>query len=104
VMFEQGRIDLPPPGEDDKLVAQLTSIKYFIRSDGRIILESKEDMAERGLPSPDRADAFMMACASPLPRAGDFWIPELPSQTSGAVGTGATDLASLTADLLERRW
>lgn len=104
VMFERGQIDLPPPGEDDKLVAQLTSIKYFIRSDGRIILESKEDMAERGLPSPDRADAFMMACASPLPRAGDFWIPELPSQTSGAVGTGATDLASLTADLLERRW
>jgi hypothetical protein len=104
VMFEQGKIDLPPQGEDDKLVAQLTSIKYFIRSDGRIIVESKEEMAERGLPSPDRADAFMMAVTDTMPKAGDFWLPELPQQTSGAVGAATTDLASITADLLERSW
>lgn len=107
-MFYQGKIDLPKPGEDDKLIAQLTSMKYFIRSDGRIIVESKEDMTERGLPSPDRADALMMACATPLPKAGDFWLPPLPEQTTTAVGrdgiAGSTDLASLTADLLERSW
>jgi hypothetical protein len=105
VMFERGQLDLPPQGEDDKLIAQLTSIRYFIRSDGRIIVESKDDMAERGLPSPDRADAFMMACAQPLPRAGDFWIPPLPTQTDSAVGgQSGTDLASITADLLEKSW
>jgi hypothetical protein len=104
-MFERGQIDLAPQGEDDKLVAQLTSIKYFIRSDGRIIVESKEEMAERGLPSPDRADAFMMACAQPLPKAGDFWLPPLPAQTMSAVGQpSSVDLASITADLLERTW
>lgn len=103
VMFERGQIDLPPQGEDDKLIAQLGSLQYFIRSDGRILVESKEDMAERGLPSPDRADAFMMACANPLPQAGDFWLPPLPTQRA-AVGEKPVDLASLTADLLETQW
>jgi hypothetical protein len=47
----------------------------------------------------------MMACAQPLPRAGDFWIPPLPTQTDSAVGgQSGTDLASITADLLEKSW
>ena len=34
------------------------------RSDGRVQLESKEDMRRRGLPSPDRADATVLALAA----------------------------------------
>ena len=32
---------------------------------GQIKIESKDDMAKRGMPSPDRADALMLAYATP---------------------------------------
>jgi hypothetical protein len=56
--FEQGEIDIDP--DDDKLAAQLGSIKWGIDSRGRIKIESKDDMRKRGLPSPDRADTAAM--------------------------------------------
>jgi hypothetical protein len=107
--FEAGLIDLPSTDEDDKLIAQLGSIKYFIRSDGRILVESKEDMEARGLPSPDRADAAMMACVRPLPQAGEFTVPDAkPDWMLTQLGTNAGFLTlgsdeilkSLTGDLL----
>jgi hypothetical protein len=58
---EQGEIDIDP--DDDKLAAQLGSIKWGIDSRGRIKIESKDDMRKRGLPSPDRADAMAIAFA-----------------------------------------
>jgi hypothetical protein len=45
--FEQGEIDIDP--DDDKLAAQLGSIKWGIDSPGRIKIESKDDMRKRGL-------------------------------------------------------
>jgi hypothetical protein len=57
--FEMGMIDLDPFDLD--LHAQLVSIKWQPNSRGQIVVESKEDMAKRGLPSPDHADAVMMA-------------------------------------------
>jgi hypothetical protein len=53
--LEDGVYDLDP--EDTKLAAELCNIKYWIDSGGRIVVESKEDMRERGVPSPDHADA-----------------------------------------------
>lgn len=52
--FEDGDIDIP---DDDELLAQLTSIKWKLNSRGQILIESKDDMKSRGLPSPDKADA-----------------------------------------------
>lgn len=49
--------------DDDELVAQLTSRKYHLTSKGKIALEKKKDMKKRGLPSPDRADALVLAFA-----------------------------------------
>lgn len=49
--------------DDDDLLAQCTSIKYKFNSTGKIILEKKEDLRKRGLPSPDRADAVAMTFA-----------------------------------------
>lgn len=48
---------------DDTLISQLASRKRKPRSDGRVQLESKEDSRSRGMPSPDRADAVVMAWA-----------------------------------------
>jgi hypothetical protein len=59
--FEQGEVDIDP--DDDRLAAQLGSIKWGIDSRGRIKIESKDDMRKRGLPSPDRADPMAIAFA-----------------------------------------
>lgn len=58
--MEAGEIDLPPDGEDDELISQLGSIRWYLDRKGRIGIESKDDMKKRGLPSPDRADAAVM--------------------------------------------
>jgi hypothetical protein len=48
---------------DPILVSQLTSRKTVIDARGRLGLEKKEDMAKRGVKSPDRADAVVGAFA-----------------------------------------
>lgn len=53
-----GVLELP---DDEKLIAQLTTRKWRMGSNGRIYLERKEDMKKRGLQSPDRADGFVLA-------------------------------------------
>jgi len=55
---------LPP---DDTLASQLSSIKYrIVDSGGKIRVESKEEMRKRGLKSPDRGDALMLANAQTI--------------------------------------
>ena len=63
--FEQGDIDVDP--DDDELAAQLGTMKYRFTARGQILIESKDDMRKRGLPSPDRADAVMLAKAAVPP-------------------------------------
>lgn len=53
--LEAGNIDLDP--RDETLHNQLQSIKWGVTSSGKIYIESKEDMRDRGVPSPDLADA-----------------------------------------------
>lgn len=60
-LFEQGAIDLDP--DDDELAAQLGALRYAYTSRGQLLIESKDDMRKRGMPSPDRADAVMLALA-----------------------------------------
>lgn len=50
----RGEIILP---QDDDLVAQLTTRRCRVTSDGKLGLEPKKEMSSRGLSSPDRADA-----------------------------------------------
>ena len=38
-------------------------MRYGIKSDGKIKVESKDEMKKRGLPSPDVADAFVLTFA-----------------------------------------
>ncbi len=69
--FRDGEIDIPP---DDLLVGQLASIRYRYDSRGRMLIESKEDAAKRGVPSPDRAESVMLAFARPVlqPKVAPF--------------------------------
>jgi hypothetical protein len=62
--FNKGLIQFHPDlnrGLVDRLIGELTSLHYKVNSQGRLIIESKEDIRKRGLPSPDLADALMMA-------------------------------------------
>jgi len=48
---------------DDHLFGELTAVKYKFTSNGKILVESKDDMKRRGLASPNRADAFILTFA-----------------------------------------
>jgi len=76
-MAEEGLIDLDP--EDDVLAAHLQSVKWGVDSAGRILIENKDDVRERGLPSPDRADAAVMS----LQVVGDFIRREAQESITG---------------------
>lgn len=90
-MLEAGEIDLAPPGEEEDLKAQLGAIKWGVDSKGRTWIESKKDAKKRGLPSPDHADAAVMAA---MPNA--VAIPS--AEERAAMKKGKT----LTGDLLEK--
>jgi hypothetical protein len=55
--------DLP---NDLELVTDLTGIEYAFDGKQRYVLETKEDMKERGLDSPDTADALALTFHSPV--------------------------------------
>jgi hypothetical protein len=66
----EGELSLP---DSNSLQGDLTSIGYKFTSDGRLLLESKEDMRRRGVPSPDEGDAVALCFSepggSPVPRS-----------------------------------
>lgn len=49
------------------LETDLTSIEFTHNKKDQILLEAKEHMKERGLASPDDADALVMSFAFPIP-------------------------------------
>src|SRR5438270_11836588 len=58
-LMEEDLIDIDPA--DEKLAGDLTNIKWSVDSSGRIFVETKEDMKERGVPSPDHGDAAVLS-------------------------------------------
>ncbi len=65
-LFAAGEISIPP---DQQLMGELAALSYSYDSQGRILLESKEAMRRRGIASPDKADALMLAFIAPVSRA-----------------------------------
>ena len=64
-LFAAGQITIP---RDHQLIGELAALRYSYDSQGRIQMESKEAMRQRGLPSPDKADALMLAFLPPTHR------------------------------------
>jgi hypothetical protein len=57
--------------DDETLETDLTSPEFFHNKRDQVVLESKEDMKDRGLPSPDDGDALMISFAFPVaPKMG----------------------------------
>ncbi len=73
--FEKRNIRIP---HDAELMAELASLRYRFNSRGKVLMESKQDMKRRGLPSPDKADALMLAFLGDDPFSGDQrWMRDL---------------------------
>ncbi len=68
--FQQGRIRIP---NDQKLISELASIRYYFTSSGQTRLEDKDELRGRGQPSPDLADALMLAFAHSPRRGFKMW-------------------------------
>ena len=51
---------------DTRTAAQLTAPKYSTNASGRTVVESKKDMKARGVKSPDRAEALLLAVYEPV--------------------------------------
>jgi phage terminase large subunit len=49
--------------DDDELIGELVTPKYRIESNGKIKVESKDEMKRRGVASPNRADAWNLTFA-----------------------------------------
>ena len=64
-LFASGGISIPP---DNQLMGELAALRYSYDSHGRVVMESKDAMRQRGLPSPDKADALMLAFLEPVNR------------------------------------
>jgi hypothetical protein len=50
---------------DERTISQLASILYEHDARGRVAIENKDDARKRGVKSPDRAEAVMLAFATP---------------------------------------
>jgi len=63
--FEDGMVngEMVMHMDDDRIISQLASIKYKHDSRGRVVVESKKELAKRGVKSPDRAESLMLAFA-----------------------------------------
>jgi hypothetical protein len=79
--FEHDQID---GLTDEETIGQLAGIRWELDSQGRIKIESKERARERGVPSPDRAEALMLALCKP-PRKYEYYSArDLPQMHSGS--------------------
>ena len=51
---------------------------YEVDSQGRMKIESKEKARERGIPSPDRAEALILALGQPHQKMEVYFLRDLP--------------------------
>ena len=75
-LFASGRIAIP---SDNQLMGELAALRYSYDSQGRILVESKDSMRQRGLPSPDKADALMLAFLAGIPQIKPTFLDIAPS-------------------------
>jgi hypothetical protein len=74
---------------DETTIGQLAGLLYEFDSQGRIRIEAKEKARERGVPSPDRADALMLALCKPYQKFEFHSIRELEQRRSKSTETAS---------------
>jgi hypothetical protein len=61
---------------DERAISQLATIRYSYNARGQLVIESKEDARKRGIKSPDRAEAIMLAFADREPAIIKYYEQE----------------------------
>jgi hypothetical protein len=89
---------------DETTIGQLAGLLYEFDSQGRTRIESKEKARKRGVPSPDRADALMLALGQPYQRLECYTISDLPRLRSGAKPSADYDGVILREALDSETW
>src|SRR5258708_4920258 len=62
---------------DERAISQLATIRYSYNARGQLVIESKEDARKRGVKSPDRAEAIMLAFADMEPGIIKYYEQEI---------------------------
>jgi phage terminase large subunit len=97
-LFERNQVD---GLTDEETIGQLAGIRWELDSHGRIKIESKEQARGRGEPSPDRAEALMLAVCKPPREYGYIPAPQQPRPTDPS--EGGPELADFLSDFPSRR-
>lgn len=83
--------------KDEDLYQDLIGPETVPRLDGKVQLESKEDMKDRGLPSPNKGDALMLTFAEPVAKKQRGIVGgTVTGQGAAGSGTAATDYDALS--------
>ena len=69
--FREGTVSIP---NDSELISELASLTYKFTSRGQMQLEDKQSMRSRGLGSPDKADALMLAFGDVNNKPLRMWV------------------------------
>ena len=75
--------------KSDALMSDLAAPQPKLSSNGRRLLEKKEDMKKRGIRSPDGADALALTFAEPVAASGAPWTPSHPPRRRHRTGLTA---------------
>jgi hypothetical protein len=75
-VFKEGQIQNLT---DDETRSQLTSLRWEQNSRGQILIESKDDARKRGVKSPDRAEALMLAFCPRVVQNRSGWTAGPPA-------------------------
>jgi len=71
---------------DEATIGQLAGLLTEVDSHGRMKIESKEDARKRGVSSPDRAEALMLALCKPPQKMEFYSVRDLPRMRSATTG------------------
>jgi hypothetical protein len=77
--YKENMISHLPEAVDEDVKAQLSAVEYRELSRGQIQVEPKEDARKRGIPSPDRAEAQVMAFCRVVPAERSGAMPPPPA-------------------------
>lgn len=101
--FEAGQVDIDP--DDRDLVGQLRDLVYEYDDRGRIRMESKDGMRDRGVRSPDHADALSMTFAVEAWRPPPSWSLSEEDQLAADIArVRRAELAAARASESTEQW
>jgi hypothetical protein len=77
------------PADDSRLESDLAGPGHHLDRRDRLVLESKEDMADRGVASPDDADALALTFAAHVAPRRPRHVPTSHGRFTGRSGSGS---------------